>query len=239
MSKININKIISVTIDNIEYYQLEQIMSLKPQIFSHYSSARQYVMENCPNDFIYLRYSKYSNIWYKTLGLSEKFDIVFVPKKWIVNNVPEYIKTSVSSKIIKLDYEIAPDLVIFDIFSDEFGQKINVEVRGIKDDYNKCYFRVRDIGKAFGIQNLYALITRKSSPYVKDIDYKFYTLSTITKKSIILSKGTFLTYKGLIKLILLTPPTTLSHNNYQNWLYSTLHKSNMEKNENSSNNVDQ
>lgn len=227
-----INKIISVVLNGIEYYQLDQIMSLKPQIFSSYENARQYALKNCPNEFIYMRYSRYSNIWYKTLGLSSKLDTVFVPKRWIINNVPEYVKTKASTKIINLDYEIAPNVVVLnddELFYDAFGKMINVEVRGIKDDYNGCYFRVKDIGKVLGLSNLYTTIT-KSAEYILNIDYKFYTLVDTTKKSIILSKGTYLTYKGLIKLIVLTPN---ANNNYQNWLYSTLHKSQMNKNENS------
>jgi hypothetical protein len=62
-----------------------------------------------------------------------------------------------------------------EMFFDNDGNTIDIEVRGERE-FDKCYFRVKDIMDGFGLKKLHSTITDKRS----DGYMKIYTINIFT-----------------------------------------------------------
>ena len=89
-------------------------------------------------------------------------------------------------------------------FHDTDGNILEIEMRGERDR-NKIYFKVKDVMKAFNMEYLDLIITRKESGYDIELHYKCFTRYTNcisgknnTKKAV---KALYLTYTGLLRVL--------------------------------------
>ena len=134
---------------------------------------------------------------------------VYEVKDWVEKNVPEY------NKEINYDIEMAPniiDLEDHEKFKNNEGNIVEIEVRGYRQ-YDKCYFKMKDIMEGFKIIYLYDTIIKKEGYYEKNIHYKYFNLEKMenfqkNKNKKIIKKELFLTYKGLLRVLFGSHKTT-------------------------------
>ena len=126
---------------------------------------------------------------------------LYLKEEWVVKNVPKMMD-EVRQELYK--YEEAPDILELEIeekFKDKNGNIIEIEVRGERK-YNNCYFKVKDVSNGFEIPNLQAVINGNNDTYIRNIDYKtFSVISKINNCSKSSKSYLFLTYEGIIKLL--------------------------------------
>jgi hypothetical protein len=176
--------------------------------------------------FIYARQE--DGEWKKTDGLSAKFDKVLLRKIFIDANIPE-LNELVDDDTHNINViEKAPEIINLEDnekFHDDNGNIIEIETCGTRE-YDKIYFKVKDVSAGFEMNELHRTIIDKDSKYVIDIDYKFFTRSvgisssSKTSKKITIVKELFLTYEGILRVLF------VSRNNkttkFIDWVTKTL-----------------
>uniref|UniRef100_A0A6C0LTG8 Bro-N domain-containing protein n=1 Tax=viral metagenome TaxID=1070528 RepID=A0A6C0LTG8_9ZZZZ len=152
--------------------------------------------------------------WIISDGKSKKFDKLFIHKKWFdenhVDNHKESIK--ISPNIVHLDD--------YEKFVGNDGNLVEIEVRGERE-YNKCYFKVKDIIDGFGLKKLHTtIIDHRYNGYMENIHYKYF----YSEKSAIGGKNTikklYLTYKGLLRVLFASHKNTADK--FLTWATETL-----------------
>ena len=109
-------------------------------------------------------------------------------------------------------------------FKDKNGKCLKIEVRGMRDR-NKCYFRALDIIKEFEMPSLYNTMVNKPCGYKVNKHFVFLQSSycessknaKVSKKS---SKNLYLTYSGLVRLLIVSKNKNIQH--YHDWVDETL-----------------
>jgi hypothetical protein len=200
-----------ITIQNKEYIESDYILIHAPIYSKGCRSSRDLIRKkNISSDnFIYARFDK--NEWKITFGKSIKFDKVLILKS-VCDAIPELKKED--NEIIKDDNGVlkAPDILYLndnEKFKDADGINIiEIETRGERS-HDKIYFKVKDVEKGFGINNLNAILTNELSNYKLSKDYEYFICEKIlcydkkTNKEII-KKYMFLTYEGLLRVLFTT-----------------------------------
>lgn len=172
-------------------------MEKYPSFFKGCKTSRNIISKkNIPSK--YYTYCKLiNNKWKESIGESYKYDKLFLRKTWIETQIPDFNYENNTHEDIK----IAPPLIYLDDdekFYDNDGNILEIEVRGERE-FDKCYFKVNDIKKQFGIKLLHKTITQKNSGYVVDEHYVYFYLkipSTLNR-----AKKLYLTYTGFSKII--------------------------------------
>jgi len=195
MSEDNITKPILLKIDNIECYLAEDIYNYDRVFFTECSSIRlrsiidkKRLIEDV--HYIYGYYSKTNNLWIKSKSSYPKAKLLLLTD-YVENNVPKF-KKNIDTNDYK--YEIAPpELYLTDEekFKDTNNNIINIEVRGEKQR-DKCYFKMKDVSKGFGLPNLYSTLLHKNGKYEENNHYKYFIIINKTKQK----KEIFLTHEG-------------------------------------------
>jgi len=165
------------------------------------------------SDFVYARLKSGEWIINKEEKKSAKYDKIFI-KKSVITKIPE-IQNS-KDEIIK-DYkgiEKAPEIIELEDsqkFKDENNKSIEIETRGERN-YNKVYFKVKDVSVGFCLENLQNILIKTNTNYKEEVDYKFFNCkkkNNLLKKTSKLEKDKikkelFLTYNGLLRVLFLT-----------------------------------
>lgn len=117
-----------------------------------------------------------------------------------IKNIPE-----LSQKEDKqLDnYEMAPDKIILtkeEMFTDNNGNVLDIDVRG-KREFDKCYFRVKDVMEGFEMNKLNRVLADDRNSYKENIDYKYFYCKNVLKTQKINKKELYLTYTGLLRVL--------------------------------------
>lgn len=197
-----------VIIENTKYIQADDIIASCPIWCKGIRNGRELIKkkEISTKYFIYARYGDAR--WITTDGKSVKYDKVFIRKKYM-DTCDEYNK-EINKVNIKDDCEKVPDLIILDDdekMHDDDGNIIEIETRGTRQ-YDKMYFKVKDISDRFEIKNL-SYILLNENIYLINRDYKYFSYMNDkifnekpTKKNV--SKELFLTYIGLLRVILVS-----------------------------------
>lgn len=187
-----------IKIRNTKYYKLDTIID-------HYKKFNKGCKTNSkliekhkiPKDeYMYARLDN-DNKWIETYGNSKKYDKIFITKTWFNNNYADKLNK------MKDDTEIAPNIIKLaknEMFVDENGQLIEIEVRGERE-VDKCYFKVNDVSKGFNMPNLQDTIIDKKSAHKKDDDYKYFYCNKTEKNRKSKIKKLFLTYNGILKVL--------------------------------------
>lgn len=152
---------------------------------------------------------------------------LFLKKEWIEDNFPKEDKYNYSDwincvkegknpieeakqkedRLKKVDDEL-PILMLDEkeMFHDEDGEPIFIEVRGERK-YNKCYFKMMDVGIAFGIERLDKTIKNRDSAYVCDEDYKIIKCNDgkiLPRQTFKNNEDIYLTYQGVMRALFAT-----------------------------------
>jgi hypothetical protein len=197
-----------ITINNIEYYKGDDLLTHAPIFCKKSRTARELIKHKNIENTIYAKYV--NDEWIQTDGKSKKFDKIFIPKSYCVS-IPE-LNANVEETITDENgIEKAPEIIYLndnEKFKDENGNILAIETRGERKVDN-IYFKVKDVENAFGITQLYATFIEKTSSYQKNIDYKHFickknnNLNKIPDRETI-KKTLFLTYSGILRVLFTT-----------------------------------
>ena len=196
------DKLEIIKIKNVNYYSSDNLLENCPVWFQGCNNSRAIVNKKDIPETEYTYAKNKNNKWIISDGSSKKFDRLFITKEWIQNNVPEF------NDKINYDIELAPEIIELndnEKFIDNEGNIIEIEVRGERE-YDKCYFKVKDIMEGFKLIYLNDSIINKNGQYEEYKHYKYFNLSLAkkirqnkNKKKI--KKELFLTYKGLLRVL--------------------------------------
>jgi hypothetical protein len=253
------NTLDKVTINNKIYYDAENVKKQDTAYFYGCSRTRNIVEKKKLQQQDYIYGTLKDNQWivanpdYKKakLLLTQKWIINNVPKlKGLlertldVQNIfrlsKEKSKEESSCTIIKknnldskseISYTEASPIIILndeEKFKDINGNSIDIEVRGERE-YNKCYFKVKDVSKGFNMMKLSDILTDKNTNYEKDLHYKFFICSNPNTIGVHAIKTLFLTYNGMLKVLFSS--RTGNAESFQNWATKRLFTIQMGTNE--------
>ena len=150
------NKPQSIIINNENVYCAEEIYKYDPSFFIGVARVRLIIEKKKLKDSDYLFAYKKNDIWVKS-EIKYARAKLYLKEEWVINNVPKMMD-EVKQELYK--YEEAPHILELENeekFKDKDGNIIEIEVRG-KREYNKCYFKVKDISIGFEMPNLYISI---------------------------------------------------------------------------------
>ena len=186
----------SFILENEIVYEAEKLYEFDTVYFYGCSRIRTIIDRKKLNDEDYIFGYIKDNKWIKSTKTYQKAKLL-IKEDWVLNNVPKLMNEIIE---INNNYEEAPEILELDSnekFKDEQGNIIEIEVRGERN-YNKCYFKVKDISKEFEMPNLNTAILDKNTIYFKDIHYKNFIIKKINNTS---KKYLFFTSKGFMKCI--------------------------------------
>jgi hypothetical protein len=203
----------SYVMDNKKYYLANDLMSQYPSFFKGCKTARSVVrLKSKISKEHYVFARLVDDEWIICDGNSKKFDKLFIRKKWFDDNHADNHKNTI---------EMAPAIICLkddEKFVDNDGNIVEIEVRGERE-YDKCYFRVRDIMNEFDLKNLQGTILDPNSGHTNMIHYKFFYLKNLSQSPN--AKRLFLTYAGFSRIINITLAKIVdphSYNNICRWL---------------------
>jgi len=145
---------------------------------------------------------------------------IYLTKEYVHTNIPKY-KKNIDKNDYK--YDIAPEILYLtdeEKFKDENGNIINIEVRGERK-HDKCYFKMEDVSKGFGMNNLHQVLLDKTGKYNINIHYKYFSIvdklrtDENTTNTTTIQKKIYLTYKGMLKVLFTS--RTGSAEKFQDW----------------------
>jgi len=209
-----------ITINNINYILGDYILANAP-IYSHSCRSSRDIIRNKKiesSQFIYAR--KINEIWVLTEGKSAKFDKVLIKEEFI-KTIPELNNHNESIDEVIEDtngIEKAPNIIHLnddEKFKDCEGNILEIETRGERE-YNKIYFKVKDVSKYFIMEHLQNDIIKNHTNYKNNIDYKYYickkkdTILNKTSKTTI-KKELFLTYEGMLRVLFVSRSGKTTH----------------------------
>jgi len=184
------------TIKNNKYYLASDLMQKHPTFFKGCKNNRGIIARK--KDAIeghYLFARKDNDKWIKTDGSSRKLDKLFISKKWFneIFDPNQEDKIEMAPKVIHLEEH--------EMFYDNNGNPIEIEVRGERE-FDKCYFKVKDIMDGFGLKSLHNTITNKEyDGYREGTHYKYFYPEKSLSQGKKTSKKLYLTYSGLMRVL--------------------------------------
>jgi prophage antirepressor-like protein len=194
-----------VVLDEV-VYNADEIYKYDKLFFIGCSRSRLIVeKKNLPESMYFYAYQK-DGEWIKSNARYCRAKL-FLKADYVLQNVPKMMDITETSeeatiKPQKYKYEEAPEILELEEhekFKDENGEPIEIEVRGERNSRN-CYFRVKDVSDGFDMPSLRK--TLLTDDYIKDIDYKTFTTSSVINNDTCRPKiFMFLTYEGMVKLL--------------------------------------
>ena len=189
-----------IIIDNINYILGDYILLNAPIYSKGCRSSRDLVRTKKIDAFKFSYVRKINDSWIKSDGKSVKFDKVIINAD-IIKTIPELNN---KNEVINDDngIEKAPNIIHLnddEKFKDNNGNILEIETRGERE-YNKIYFKVKDVAEKFNMISLLKNITDKDTIYNINQDYKYFICE---KKNDCnkYKKELFLTYNGFLRLI--------------------------------------
>jgi len=195
-----------ITIDKINYILGDYILANAPIYAKSCRSSRDIIRNKKIEASIFKYARKINETWILTDGKSVKFDKVIIKEEFI-KTIPELNN---QNEIINDDHGIekAPGIIHLnddEKFKDIEGNILEIETRGERE-YNKIYFKVKDVAEKFNMSNLYKNITDKDTLYNINKDYIYFNckishtpVNNSSKTTI--KKELFLTYEGMLRVL--------------------------------------
>ena len=188
-----------ITIDNDEFYLADDLREFDNTYFVGCAKTVRLIVnkKDIPSSaYKYLTKKKtsyeYSTEDYKKAKLA-------LTRKWVEENIP-----SMSNGLVKDDFDKEPNKIILSKqeMLDLDGNEMNLVIVGERE-YNKCYFRVKNVSEYFESPNLKdTVLDKKQGGYVENKHYKYFigqNTGKSCKKTI--KKVLYLTYTGLIRFL--------------------------------------
>jgi hypothetical protein len=218
----------AITINNKKYTLSDDIIEATPIWCKGVRNGRELVKKKKIEEkhFVYARYV--NEEWVQNEGKSAKYDKVLI-RNICLNKIENYIKEiNDDDDIVDEDnVEKAPKIITLsdnEKFCDDNGYMLEIETRGIKED-DKIYFRVKDASEQFEMNDLQDVLIRKTSSYLKNIDYKYFLCEIPingrkkTSKNKV-TKELFLTYQGILRVLIIS--RCGNANKFRDWATKTL-----------------
>jgi hypothetical protein len=200
----------TIKIDNKKYIIGEYILENALIYSKGARGSRDLIKKKVIDKSKYIFARNINDVWTVNDGKSVKFDKVFFDKTFI-KTIPELNNSANITDDNGI--ERAPNIIILndnEKFKGHEGNILELETRGERT-FNKIYFKVKDVGKEFGMEYLDETLGKEHTSYMKDIDYKFFycnkknfVLNKSNKKSNVnttIKKELFLTYRGLLRVL--------------------------------------
>ena len=186
-------------INGKKYYSINEIMLHHRKIFKGCKNGREFVIRNNVPDNKYIFAKNSEDKLIVTDGTSKKFDKIYILKKWFDN---EYINGK-KEEIVEV-IEDAPEIIDLEDnekFIDNDGNIVEIEVRGERD-YEKCYFKVKDVMDGFDIKYLNDVIINKNrNGYIINNHYTYFYSPVSIKDRQRKIKILYLTYLGMLRVL--------------------------------------
>src|SRR6056297_2224652 len=148
----------SYYISKKNYYLADDIMVNRPSFFKGCKNSRSITNRNVIPENKYIFARSIDDKWKKSDGKSKKFDKLFISMKWFDDNHgndKEDLIDDAPKRIYLENHEM---------FYDNEDNLIDIEMRGERE-FDKCYFKVKDIINGFKIKRLDATIIHSDSGY--------------------------------------------------------------------------
>lgn len=193
------DKPITICIDDIDYYIADDLREYDKNYFFGCSKTSRLIIDKKnipPNEYKYATI-RAGNWKYSTEDF--KKSKLIITKKWIETNMP-----SLSNGYVKEEYDVEPNQIILkdnELFVID-GKNINFPIVGERE-YNKCFFRVKDIATFFNSPKLSSHILDSSKDgYQEGLHYIFFIRGIAHKAGNSPNKKIlYLTYTGLIRFL--------------------------------------
>ena len=205
-----------IIIDNINYILGDYILLNAPIYSKGCRSSRDLVRTKKIDAFKFNYVRKINGTWIKSDGKSVKFDKVIINAD-IIKTIPELNN---KNEVINDDtgIEKAPNIINLnddEKFKDGKGNILEIETRGERE-YNKIYFKVKDVAEKFNMISLLKNITDKDTIYNINQDYIYFNC-TISQNSVnkssktTIKKELFLTYEGMLRVLFVSRNNKTTH----------------------------
>jgi hypothetical protein len=198
----------NIRINSLNYYKAEDIIKNAP-IYSKSSRNGKELIKKKNIDVKSFTYARQVNsIWTKSDGTSNKFDKVFIRRKYVDELIELQNELNGENVSDENGTEKAPDILSLEDnekFHDELGNVLEIETRGVRQ-YDGIYFKVKDVANVFDLLKLSDTISDKRGSYVLSDDYNYFICNrpvsngTIANKNIT-GKELFLTYAGILRVL--------------------------------------
>lgn len=191
--------------DGWEVYNADDLRDYDSNYFYGCSRGIRKIIERKKIDDSDYKWGTKTKKGWKTCSMECPKGKLLLKAEWVHENVP---KMAVN-KDVKYEYEEAPNVLYLEDhekFQDVNGVSLDIEVRGERHE-DKIYFKVKDVSKAFDMKYLYdTIIEARESPYEKDVDYKYFTVTTSSSTQNDTSKKVhkktlYLTYCGMLRVL--------------------------------------
>ncbi len=172
-------------------------------------NGREFVNEkNVPAKYyVYARQD--GDEWTITDGASRKCDKVLIRKLYL-DRCDEYTNEINGVDVQDKDgIAMAPDIICLEDnekFTDDNGNVLEIETRGTRQS-DGVYFKVKDVSRGFGVDDLYVTLIKKHTQYVEHNDYVYFicpVLDEVGRKQTRVQKELFLTYEGILRVLFIS-----------------------------------
>lgn len=192
---------IKITIDTFEGYLADEIRLSDPAYFVGSKTIRKIVEKKNIPDIEY-KYVKFVNDeWVESTKEYPKAKLL-LSESWVKQNIP-----SMSNGTVQNTIEVAPSILELtdnEKFKNIDGEPMEITVRGERE-YNKCFFRVKDVAECFESKYLRDTLADVDRGYQKDMHYKYFTMPKTSNARDTHSKRTkpmmYITYQGLVRFL--------------------------------------
>lgn len=216
-----------VEINGEKYYNTNELKAYDPVYFFGITKMARKIIEKKQipeSDYLYATFNIEFNKWTVYENNTVPFKaVLYIKKYWVDLNMfkLEQIKDDKSDNSHKLkkktntisdpndntsDYQRAPNILILndeEKFRDDKGNIIEIETHGERQ-YNKIFFLMTDVEKAFDMPNLRSTLTTKKSDYNIKEHYDHFVsvrIDPIHNHTTKVQKNTYITYMGMLKII--------------------------------------
>ena len=222
-----------INFNNTKYYRADYVKEINPAFFHGCARSIRYIIDKkklCENDYIYATFSSKENKWSKSSKEINKASLLLT-EEYVNNNVPGF-----GNNTKKLDLEITPPLLLLEDhmkFRDENGNIIEIETRGERT-MDGIYFYGKDVEKMLQLERLSNHLVNETSSFKENKHYKNFIRKEHTNNVINTDKSfnqvnCYLTYFGLVKLMLSRQHPIAEH--FQKWALQILFTSQLGTNE--------
>lgn len=214
-----------INLENNKWFDATEFYKIEPETFIGCSKSPRFIIKNKnikKDDYMYAKYITSTNTWVKSNESYRRAKII-ISKEWCENNMKMF-NSEIKTKFDELPSKL--ELNEEEKFKNIDGTVVDIDVRGERK-VDGIYFCVKDIERGFGIKNINSIIQKQASAYKKNKHYKNFVRTKFTNcksganKKLYTGKHLYLTYFGLIKLLINSKSENAEH--FQKWLLNIIY----------------
>lgn len=207
----------TICIDDIDYYIADDLREYDKNYFFGCSKTSRLIIDKKKIPESEYKYVTSRSGNWKYSSEDVKKSKLIITKKWIKKNMP-----SLSDGKLKEKYDFEPTKIV--LKNDELfkinGKHVDLPIIGERE-YNKCYFRVKDIAAFFESPRLRSVILdERSDGYIFGKHYVYFLRKDSVVHEHLPNKILYLTYTGLVRF-LFTSHSKIAEN-FQEWAVKIL-----------------